>query len=534
MTAKKKARDEFTQKVIQKLRDRVNGVCSNPNCRNITVGPQELSCDKSSILGQAAHICAAAPGGPRYDPSMTVEQRKSISNAIWLCDICAKRIDRELSRYPVQLLQAWKIESEKASSLRLGKPVPGHNQVLEGIALFTGQNLHDYGAVFTNTHIAYERHLKSLDPRLDVQVEHINGQQHIKLSPAEGQPPVAITCTLSDLNEIKKMEDLYLFGGEADINDPELELVGSPLFTTENKGDVPKQLSIIGHGEEIKCYIDILRRNGKRVLRISANGKMYRGVAGFKININAWENLFSLSWNFDLREDELGQKNVYKSTSCLASFKLEMWDGLDVNEIEYFDEIYRFCTNYIKNKPVRFTFKSKTTKQISFDANIIINDSKELLLYLEYTNMARIISTYLGGDVFFQSQVGFTNDEYQTMEKATQIITKKLKGKKVSEGKPAAYGKIMVSEENISGLKKWREGNTPHTMRILENRHEKIKLFGLEVVLPLQEKIFKNVSFKIPDNPGELVVGENIEVEFWPAKEFSYATNFVANGHKAT
>ena len=28
-------------------------------------------------IGVAAHICAAAPGGPRYDSAMTEEERKS-------------------------------------------------------------------------------------------------------------------------------------------------------------------------------------------------------------------------------------------------------------------------------------------------------------------------------------------------------------------------------------------------------------------------------------------------------------------------
>jgi hypothetical protein len=42
-------------------------------------------------VGEAAHISAAAPGGKRYDSSLTPEERRAPSNGIWLCELCAKR-----------------------------------------------------------------------------------------------------------------------------------------------------------------------------------------------------------------------------------------------------------------------------------------------------------------------------------------------------------------------------------------------------------------------------------------------------------
>jgi ribosomal protein L37AE/L43A len=44
-------------------------------------------------IGVAAHISGAAPGGPRYDASMSSEARKSINNGIWLCANCARLVD---------------------------------------------------------------------------------------------------------------------------------------------------------------------------------------------------------------------------------------------------------------------------------------------------------------------------------------------------------------------------------------------------------------------------------------------------------
>lgn len=67
---------------------------------------------KRISIGQAAHITAASKGGPRYNPNLTAEQRKSIDNGIWLCNSCAKMIDNDEKQYPVELLSAWKSMAE--------------------------------------------------------------------------------------------------------------------------------------------------------------------------------------------------------------------------------------------------------------------------------------------------------------------------------------------------------------------------------------------------------------------------------------
>lgn len=68
------ARDNFKQRDITKLSQRVALRCSNPDCRVPTAAPGETELGVNSI-GVAAHIHAASPGGPRYDPSMTSLER---------------------------------------------------------------------------------------------------------------------------------------------------------------------------------------------------------------------------------------------------------------------------------------------------------------------------------------------------------------------------------------------------------------------------------------------------------------------------
>lgn len=63
----------------------------------------------------AAHICAASEGGPRYDANMTVEERRSTENGIWLCQSCSKLIDSDISKFTVEKLNEWKEKSERMS-----------------------------------------------------------------------------------------------------------------------------------------------------------------------------------------------------------------------------------------------------------------------------------------------------------------------------------------------------------------------------------------------------------------------------------
>ena len=108
-------RDDFSQKTIDTLCERVGGKCSNPNCRRETKGPHSNPQKRVSI-GEAAHITAAAEGGPRYNPDLTPEERSSIENGIWLCRSCARLIDSDERVYSIELLRMWKYAAEYEQS----------------------------------------------------------------------------------------------------------------------------------------------------------------------------------------------------------------------------------------------------------------------------------------------------------------------------------------------------------------------------------------------------------------------------------
>jgi hypothetical protein len=107
-------RDDFPQTVLDVLAKRVGVRCSSPSCRKLTTGPRS---DSSRIIciGVGAHITAAAVGGPRFNPALSPEQRRSAENGIWLCQNCGKLVDNDAQRYSVELLNDWKRRAEAAA-----------------------------------------------------------------------------------------------------------------------------------------------------------------------------------------------------------------------------------------------------------------------------------------------------------------------------------------------------------------------------------------------------------------------------------
>ena len=101
-------RDDFNSDTKRILASRVAYRCCFPDCSRITIGPNSSNEDKVVILGEAAHINAAAPGGPRYSTEMSSEQRKSVTNGIWLCRPHARLIDADHEQYSPETLKQWK------------------------------------------------------------------------------------------------------------------------------------------------------------------------------------------------------------------------------------------------------------------------------------------------------------------------------------------------------------------------------------------------------------------------------------------
>jgi hypothetical protein len=112
----------FPAATIRRLAMRAGYRCSMSGCRALTAGPSEESPSSVINVGVATHIHSEAEGR-RYNPSMPPEERKDISNGIWLCWTHSVEIDRDEVKYTATSLRQMKEEHERfiAAELNAGR-----------------------------------------------------------------------------------------------------------------------------------------------------------------------------------------------------------------------------------------------------------------------------------------------------------------------------------------------------------------------------------------------------------------------------
>lgn len=114
-----KTRIDFTSVTKDRVAGRAGYRCSFPGCGRTTIGPGNGPRETVSI-GVAGHIFSAAPRGPRGQGGLTVEELRSIDNAIWLCKPHELVDANRGNKFPPSLLHAYKDLHEARISRELG------------------------------------------------------------------------------------------------------------------------------------------------------------------------------------------------------------------------------------------------------------------------------------------------------------------------------------------------------------------------------------------------------------------------------
>lgn len=108
----------LTIKTNRMLWGRAASRCSYPSCR-LELVINSLETDDPSLVGEAAHIVAEQPSGPRGDSPLKVRQRNTYSNLILLCNVHHKLVDDQITTYSVERLQSMKGDHEAWVRLKL-------------------------------------------------------------------------------------------------------------------------------------------------------------------------------------------------------------------------------------------------------------------------------------------------------------------------------------------------------------------------------------------------------------------------------
>lgn len=387
-------RDDFSQATIRKIKEMSGDVCSMPSCRVITGGSKKLR-DNSFSIGVAAHICAASPGGPRYDPRMSKEDRKSCENGIWLCQTHSRMIDVDPARFPVVLLKAWKEEAESWSMTNVGQKLISQLDHNNAIRKAVGRSIAEFvgggdaiNAPIQSIILGYEEGLNELDSRFVVKVERksdgVLEHQIFSRSGEDGRFNLNIKKSEDVEDSIRRMVER---GEKASFARSDFEFSGSKLFEEISKGKGGR-LDVGGAGKEVELVIYLVLEDGDEEEFANFKSVQVSGTKYGKITGQAFSGLLSVNFEFSLLGD---------FSSLNTSFHPNVWVGQDVNRLGYFSNIRKIVKCLRGGGDLKFAIEIVRDKQAyRVGLGNIENASRfidAITWYVDVINAVRMISS---------------------------------------------------------------------------------------------------------------------------------------------
>ncbi len=332
--------NDFTESTRRKLRDRVANLCSKPECRKNTVAANLETIDNRTIIGEAAHICAASSGGPRFDQEMTAKDIKSFENGIWLCSICHKIIDREPKTYPVEMLKDWKIKAEKYASQSLGMKYRTDEDIKESQqSLLSVMQLSSINNALSNVHGSVVQTLEVLDDRLKLSTKFDDETTIYKVEPRNGSyvPTISIK-DFSNESNIKKYKDLILHGLDCEI-DGDIDFLSDSSLINKllNDNNTVFKKALIKRTNKVQAYLKIPYQDSdinKTVIKI--NGYLTHGLKTVSF-IGGLKRYFKFEAIGMPMFDESITDTVQNFN---MSFCFDDWNGKDMRSLDKLEDLY--------------------------------------------------------------------------------------------------------------------------------------------------------------------------------------------------
>lgn len=505
--------DDFNENTKTKLKGRVANRCSNPTCRVITSGPAGE--DRVNNTGIAAHITAASPGGPRYNPHLTSAERSSFDNGIWLCLICASKIDRDVDLYPVEVLRDWKSKAEQKAFEENGSSLPSKQDVDNTIrSALTGFPLKMLPTSIANIHQANSSLLEELDPRFKIESSFSNGLTVYKLLPKENVPfSVNVKDGVHRENALA-FQRLWEDGKDLSIDMGSIKISGSKLLE-----QICEESSINGKfkiaSSKIKAVqkVWLVDRETKQVESFDdVHGEISSGTKSLTFKGNSCNGVME----FELKIKKPPEDNSMK---IVLALNYENWDGLPVNSLPYFEKIHslyaKMCEGweFYTSLEVNGDQLLASTGMDMSGFEIVQNNGN----FLNYTKYCRTICSKLSKSVNFVSKFSFNKEEIQDIFDVSEILL----GNWVFSD-PTQFNntnrKIILTvdpSEILSVL----SNDEPMQIGFEGDEHE-IKLFKSSVTLPQLKITVDSVAPKILSNLEGLKSGDQIEVEWIPKENF--------------
>lgn len=402
-------RDDFTPAVKKALRERVGGICSNPSCEAPTFGPK--GADKAFHTGHAAHICAAAPGGPRYEEGLSREERRGFDNGIWLCGGCSLKIDGDFSTYPKQTLHTWKADAEaKARKAQGLRPVANSLQDLLKQAL-SAQTQKSLSTSVSEALYSESQSLEMLDPRFKVTPSWQHGVTSFEIVPTA---PVKTSWQLNT-----KAKDHYKAGfrsliehGQSfEFDTADVNIHGSPLLEklfSEESGRVVLTPRSIPASAQI-----VVRHNDLDIteLLIDLEGNLANGSESATFSGTALGGCLKLSVPINLA-------SAVRSCSIALEASLVSWEGMRLAELPHLGRLLKLYQKLVSAPELHLIIavNGQECWDVSFGSQQYTHHVRQTYNFLRVAAAARQIS------MVFNPSVRWSFNQLEEMSPAADIL----------------------------------------------------------------------------------------------------------------
>lgn len=508
------ARDDFTQKVKDELAKQVAHRCSNPEHRIITIGPSER--DKSNSIGEAAHICAASEGGPRYDRSMTREERKSIENGIWLYANCAKDIDRDVQRFTVESLKQWKASAITIARAELGKQLPSDTETINTLTTALSGNVTDLRVrAVTNVHAAVEQALQNLDPRFSVESSRVNGETRVGISANED---VSLTLEIGGITG-DEFQDRYQsvldHGCKVKISTDHIRITGSRLFETISKEAAAFTFS--GNKMEAKQKLLFISPDKSRHEAFDdIDGFLVGGAKSASFSGSSCAGLFTFAYRIE--------RGVQGDTQFQMNLKLEQWDGKLISDLPYFEKVFGFFKRLSDGWSLFATLEVDGNAVLEGEGSPITQtpETKNLVSFLDYTNRARAVASALKLEIAFTSTAVFNQQQYCDLADAADLFNAPF----VTEDREVSFSCTIRADENAQNIRLFLEADPQQSVLKLPEKNSKVNIFGDEVDLPTKTILVEKVKANVQGDLETIKEGDLVTIDWIPVDGFKVTISF--------
>jgi hypothetical protein len=521
------SRDNFAPKVVAKLKERVAHRCSNPDCRVPTIGPGEGPLAVANI-GKAAHIAAAAPGGPRYDASMTPELRSSISNGIWLCSNCATKIDVDAPAYPTTLLHEWKDRAERTADAEKGRPQPrAEDARAELVGALTGMIPKFTRTAIQNAHGAVQEVLHALDPRLSVETSYSNKTTNYTVRARE-QVDFKMNIPAPLAKEWSAgLQGLLDHGREAKLPATGVQMTGSPLLERlfDTVGIASAQITVAGHKKEAVQKLTLTDPAANLIEQFDdIHGGVSFGRKSMTFDGAACGGALIIS--FTMQMVEAGPKPTFN-----LAFDLKGWDGLDVQRLPHFEKMERFVQRLRAGWHIDVELEIDGQSMLRGSANLppASDTLASAAGVLEYISMLRKIAAHLSAPIAFIHDRPISREEFaQAADVAQTIEGKRVFGRADMNSSPTTT--VIAAGGNIRALVS--SGN-PDFFLVWVDQGGEFDAFGQTLALPKRETQLHGVRPKLMQAELDLSTikdGDAVPIELEPTESFRCSLRYLRPG----